>query len=82
MIKCLSKMKEKIGGEAEVPFMISWSGENDYAIPDYPVICDISDQNGTEYKCAFICGEGGTELGEKEKPFYEWKPWKNELKID
>lgn len=78
MLEALTALKEKVGGDAEVPVMATY-GENDYIVPEYPVIGDLRDQDGNEFKCAFIGSMGGEELTEKGTPHYKWKPSKNRL---
>lgn len=73
MIEVLTKMKERVGGDQEVAVMGTF-GENDYLEPDYGVVEDMEDQDGYEFKCAFICGSGGSELTKVGVPHYKWKP--------
>lgn len=80
MIKALTILKEKVGGDEEVPVMATF-GENDYIVPSYAVVGDFEDQDGNEFKCAFIGDEGGEEFSEKGTPHYEWNPTKNKVSI-
>ena len=80
MIKALTVLKEKVGGDAEVPVMATF-GENDYIVPEYAIVGNFVDQDGDEYKCAFIGETGGEELTERGIPHYKWKPSNNKVVI-
>lgn len=74
MISHLQLMKEKVGGEAEVAVVRINYGENDYIVPKFGVVGDFEDQDGYEYRAAFVGEIGGEEFTEKEIPHYKWKP--------
>lgn len=80
MIEALTILKEKVGGDAEVPVMATF-GENDYIVPEYAVIGDFVDQDGDEYRCAFIGSSGGEEFTERGTPHYKWKPHGNKVPL-
>lgn len=73
MIEALTILKERVGGDAEVPVMTT-TGENDYIIPSFPVAGDFEDQDGNEFKCALVGDVGGEEFTKKGTPHYEWEP--------
>jgi hypothetical protein len=78
MINQLTKLKEKIGGEHQVPCVIIDWGENDYVIPEYATIGNFVDQDGETYKCALVGHYGGEEFTEDGIEHYKWKPTKFE----
>lgn len=80
MIEALTVLKEKVGGDEEVPVMSTF-GENDYIVPSYAVAGDFEDQDGNEFKCAFIGGSGGEEFTERGTPHYQWKPHNNKVSL-
>ena len=76
MIKELENIKDKIGGDHEVPVVRINYGENDYIIPEFATIGNFEDQDGKEYKCALIGKMGGEEFTENGIAHYKWKPSK------
>ena len=78
-IELLIKAKEQIGGNEEFVVMSTF-GENDYIKPDILVSGDLEDQDGNEFKVAFVGESGGEELTVKGTPHYRWKYKKYEVK--
>lgn len=74
MIDELKAIREKIGGDHEVPVVQIDYGENDYIIPNRVITGDFVDQDGYEFKCALIGKIGGEEFSERGIPHYKWKP--------
>ena len=78
MIDYLQRMKNDVGGNAEVAVVRLGYGENDYIIPDYGITGHFEDQNQYKFKCAFIGKTGGSEFTEIGTPHYKWVPHKQE----
>lgn len=76
MITKLTELREKVGGDQQVPCVILGWGENDYVIPEYATVGEFTDQDGESYKCAFVGKYGGEEFTEVGTPHYKWKPSK------
>ena len=74
MIESLNKMRDIVGGSQEVAVMVMNHGENDYIVPEYPIVGDFEDQDSMQFKCAFVGRAGGEEFTAKGIPHYEWDP--------
>lgn len=73
IIETLKDMGDQVGYDQEVPVMLTF-GENDYIVPSFGIVADLRDQDGREFKCALIGGEGGSELTKKGIFHWNWKP--------
>lgn len=82
LIGALGAVKEKVGGDKDVVFVGVGFGENDYLEPSYPVVGDFQDQDGNEFKCAIVCGSGGSEFTMNGTPHYKWNPSQNRVYAD
>lgn len=80
MIEELEAIREEIGGDHEVAIVRTNYGENDYLVPEYGIIGNFVDQDGSCFRCAFIANIGGEEFTEKGVAHYKWKPDKKLLK--
>lgn len=65
MIDDLVQIRDEIGGDHEVAVVRIGCGENDYIIPDYGICGNFTDQNGNNFKCAFLGKTGGSKFVEK-----------------
>lgn len=79
MIETLQRLKERVGGEEEVPVVRINYGENDYIMPDFAVSGNFIDQDGNTFRCALVGKYGGEEFTKEGAAHYKWAAEKDKV---